>query len=99
MKIGYLIPVALLAAGLSGCIPKADPETAPPLEGSCDATRVEKHIGKALTPELGEQMKREAGADRLRIAHKDGAITMDYFAGRLNIFHDDARIIVRANCG
>jgi Peptidase inhibitor I78 family len=26
-------------------------------------------------------------------------ITMDYYPGRLNIFHDDKKVIVRVNCG
>jgi Peptidase inhibitor I78 family len=99
MKSVLLAPVALLAVGLSGCIPKAEMETASPASGTCDASRVEKSIGKALTPDLGEKLKREAGAELLRTAHKDGMITMDYNASRLNIFHDDANIIVRINCG
>jgi hypothetical protein len=52
-----------------------------------------------LTPELEQQMQKEAGAAMVRAAPQDGVITMDYNPGRLNIFHDDKNIIVRVNCG
>jgi Peptidase inhibitor I78 family len=105
MKSTLAIPVAILAAGLMACIPKADGEqvsggtAAPPGSGTCSSTGLDKHIGKTLTPELEQQMQKEAGAAMVRAAPQDGVITMDYNPGRLNIFHDDKNIIVRVNCG
>lgn len=93
--------IALLAiVSLAGCIPKADAEsTSPPSTAACNADGLQKHVGKTLTAELQKQMQKEAGAAVVRTAHKDGMITMDYNAGRLNIFYDDQNVIARINCG
>jgi hypothetical protein len=105
MKAMLAIPVAILAAGLMACVPQAEAEqasgetAAPPVDGSCTATGLDRHIGKTLTPALEKQMKTEAGAAMVRTAPHDGVITMDYNPGRLNIFHDDKNIILRVNCG
>jgi Peptidase inhibitor I78 family len=105
MKAILTIPVAILAAGLMACIPKADPERAsgeaavPAANGSCTTAGLDKHIGKTLTPELEKQMQKEAGAAMVRTAPQDGVITMDYYPARLNIFYDDKKAIVRVNCG
>jgi hypothetical protein len=99
------IPVAMLATGLMACIPKADAgqvsaePAASDLDGNCIATGLDKHIGKTLTPELEKQMKKEAGTAMVRTGPHDGVITMDYNPGRLNIFHNDKKVIVRVNCG
>lgn len=105
MKAARILPVAIVAAGLGACIPKADPgqaaqQTTPAdMTGPCVATNLDRHIGKMLTPELGEQMRKEANADLLRTAPDGGMITMDYNVGRLNIFYNDQKVIVRVNCG
>lgn len=79
----------------------APEEEAPTLDiaGGCKADLVQRHVGKPLTDALAAQMKKEAGAQMLRVAHENGMITMDYNSGRLNIFHNDARTIVKVNCG
>jgi Peptidase inhibitor I78 family len=105
MKAVLTIPVAILAAGLMSCIPKADGEQVsggtgePVSSGTCSSTGLDKYVGKTLTPQLEKQMQKEAGAALVRTAPQDGVVTMDYNAARLNIFHDDKNVIVRVNCG
>ena len=93
--------LGIAAPLLSGCAPKADPD---PVYGEfsdakCNANNVQSFLGQILSDKLADQMKSRSGASLLRIAHRDGVITMDYNANRLNIFHDDAKVIVRVNCG
>lgn len=106
MKIMLAVPVAILAAGLMACIPKADaePEQASsepiiPDVGNCNAAGLDKHVGSTLTPELQAAIKKQAGATMVRTAPDDGMISMDYNSGRLNIFYDKKKVIVRINCG
>ncbi|MFM2409925.1 MAG: hypothetical protein RL481_753 [Pseudomonadota bacterium] len=89
---------------LAGCIPKSvgprAADNAPPLfVPACEADKVQKFIGKLLNPDLAKQLQWEAGAALVRTAQNDAIITMDYNPDRLNVFHDDARIIARINCG
>jgi hypothetical protein len=99
------LPVAMLATGLSACIPASrDPQSpqmdaGPPISGPCNAGPVQRNLGKTLDVALGETMRREAGGEVLRTAPEGSPITMDYNAGRLNIFYDSQRKIVRINCG
>ena len=96
----HAIAFSLAALAVAGCIPKADADTvSDSSSGACNADPVQSYIGQTLTDDLAAKMQRKAGASVLRVAHKDGMITMDYNAGRLNIFHDDAKVIARVNCG
>lgn len=110
MKAAIWVPVAMLAVGVTACVPKPEDalagspgpsEEAPGAKspGPCDAQRVNRLIGRKLTSGTAEAAMNEAGAAIVRTAHKDGMITMDYNADRLNIFYDDANIIVRLSCG
>jgi len=105
MKKSTLLPVAMLASGLSACIPSthdqqsAETDTPRAVSGPCDAGKVQRHLGQSLDNALGETLRREAGANILRTATEGAPITMDYNPGRLNIFHDSQRKIVRINCG
>ena len=99
------LPVAMFATGLSACIPatrdQPSPEmsAAPAVSDTCDASKVQRDLGQSLDAALGEIMRSKAGANILRTAPEGGPITMDYNAGRLNIFYDSQRKIVRINCG
>jgi len=99
------LPVAMLATGLSACIPASrepqspEMEAGPHISGPWDAGPMQRNLGKTLDAALGETMRREAGAEVLRTSPEGGPITMDYNAGRLNIFYDSQRKIVRINCG
>jgi hypothetical protein len=98
-----LVFVAALAApALVACIPTADVEAASANTteaAACDSKTVQSYIGKRFTAVLAEQMRKEAGASIIRTGPKDGPVTMDYRVERLNIFYDDAMLIVIVNCG
>jgi Peptidase inhibitor I78 family len=103
-KAALAIITISAAAFVSGCIPKPDAErvstqilTAETVP--CNGTLVQKYIGKRFTAVLAEQMRKESGAIQLRTGPKDGAVTMDYIAGRLNVFYDDEMLIAVVNCG
>ncbi len=103
-KAALAIITVSAIAFVSGCIPKPDAvrvsdniksvETVP-----CNATVVQKYIGKRFTAVLAEQMRKESGAFQLRTGPKDGPVTMDYIAGRLNVFHNEEMLIAVVNCG
>jgi hypothetical protein len=105
--VRYFPPIAifLLSTVIAGCMPKADAgRVSSNAEAAnhailCNSNKLDRHIGATLTPDLGENMKKEAGASILRVAPHDGVITMDYSPSRLNIFIDKAQIIIRINCG
>jgi hypothetical protein len=86
------------AQGSKGSAPE---DEAPTLDilGGCKADGLKRFIGKPLTAALAEQMKKEAGASIVRTGHENGVMTMDFNSGRLNIFHNDAKAIVRVDCG
>ena len=103
-KAALAIITILAPAFVSGCIPKPDAERVSTNIKSvetvpCNSALVQKYIGKRFTAVLAEQMRKESGAIQLRTGPKDGPVTMDYIAGRLNIFHDDEMLIAIVNCG
>lgn len=93
------LPIALLSA----CIPTAENAEAvdnpPEFAGACDAGGLDYAVGKILTSDLESKLKSEAKAAKVRVAAHDGMISMDYSSERLNIFIDEARKIIRINCG
>ena len=94
----------LAGTALTGCIPAADPGQVSSNSdmadaAACDSKKVERYIGKRFTAVLAEQMRKEAGASVVRTGPKDGAVTMDYIAGRLNVFYDDEILIAVVSCG
>jgi Peptidase inhibitor I78 family len=105
--VRYFPPIAifLLSTVITGCVPKADAgRVSSNAEAAgqavlCNSSKLDHYIGASLTRDLGEHMKKEAGASILRVAPHDGVITMDYSPSRLNIFIDKAQIIIRINCG
>lgn len=94
---------SLLMLALTGCIPSAENadanQTTPEPTGSCDASKLDYAVGKTLTAEFEAKLKSEAKASVVRVAPHDGMITMDYSPARLNIFVDDAKKIIRIDCG
>ena len=97
-----LLVIAALAT--SACIPAADPGQVSSNSDMAEATAcnskvVERYIGKRFTAVLAEQMRKEAGASAVRTGPKDGAVTMDYIAARLNVFYDEAMLIAVVSCG
>lgn len=100
-KIALLVISALAT---SACIPAADPGRVSSNSdmtdaAACNSKAVERYIGKRFTAVLAEQMRKEAGASVVRTGPKDGAVTMDYIAARLNVFYDDEMLIAVVSCG
>lgn len=98
-------PIAAFAlpALLAGCMPYAENvengQAPPESSGLCNADKLDHAVGQKLTADLEARLKREARAELVRVAPHDGAITMDHSPARLNIFIDEARKIIRINCG
>jgi|GEM_PF-2219992 len=65
---------------------------------SCNADPVQWAIGRPATPQLAERLRREAGADTVRILPPDMAVTEEFRFGRLNIATDRSNVIVRLYC-
>ncbi|MEQ1549938.1 I78 family peptidase inhibitor [Sphingorhabdus sp.] len=101
LAMALALPLALVS--LSGCIPATENAEAgqipPEQAGSCDAAGLEQSVGKTLNSEFEAKLKSDAKASVVRVAPHNGAITMDYSPVRLNIFIDEARKIIRINCG
>ena len=90
------LPLALLPAALvlAGC---ATPP--PPMGGQCNADAAQRHVGHLATAEMVEAARKDAGADRVRTLKPGQMVTMEYLAGRLNLYLDAAGKIERIACG
>jgi hypothetical protein len=96
--------LVISALATSACIPAADPGMVSSSSditdaAACNSKTVERFVGKRFTAVLAEQMRKEAGASVVRTGPKDGAVTMDYIAARLNVFYDDEMLIAVVSCG
>lgn len=109
MKQVVNLHLAAVLVGLAACAPAANksesspaaetPAGQPELANACDASKLDDAVGQMLTADLQKKLQAEAKAEVVRVAPHNGAITMDYNASRLNIFVDDAKNIIRINCG
>lgn len=90
--------VALLPAMfvLAAC---ATPASPPPMTGQCNADAAQRHVGHAATAEMVEAARKDAGADRVRTLKPNQMVTMEYLAGRLNLYLDASGKIERIGCG
>ena len=68
-------------------------------QGSCDAGKVQDHVGETLTPAGAAKILAESGGMTVRVIAPGSAVTMDYRADRLNIEHDAQLKIVVIRCG
>lgn len=87
------LPAALL---LAAC---ATAEPPPSLAGQCNADAAQHHVGHAATAEMVEAARKDAGADRVRTLKPGQVVTMEYLAGRLNLYLDADGMIERIACG
>ena len=53
----------------------------------------------AASAEMVEAARKDAGADRVRTLRPGQAVTMEYLAGRLNLYLDASGNIERIACG
>ena len=93
LRLFTLMPVVLL---LAAC---ATPQATPPMTGQCNADAAQRHVGHAATAEMIEAARKDAGADRVRTLRPGQAVTMEYLAGRLNLYLDASGNIERIACG
>jgi hypothetical protein len=101
-----LAPIAAIAAAtmaLSGCAAQRaelreelartrdDPE--------CDATAVQNVIGQKVDTAMGERLRKASGAEVLRWAPPNSAMTMDFRPDRLTVAYDQNMAITQITCG
>ena len=72
---------------------------APPVAGQCNAEAANMHVGKAADTATIEAARKTAGAERVRTIKPGQAVTMEYLAGRLNLYLDASGNIERIGCG
>lgn len=89
-----LLPGTLLLAACATTAPEA-----PPVAGQCNADAAQGHVGHAATAEMIEAARKDAGADSVRTLKPGQAVTMEYLAGRLNLYLDANGKIERIGCG
>lgn len=65
----------------------------------CNASAVQKHVGKQASPALLAQARRESGAAIARILRPDDVVTLEYNDQRLTLATDEALEIRRVGCG
>lgn len=92
MRSLFLLPAVL---SLGAC---ATPE-APPMTSRCNAEAAQRHVGHAATAEVVAAARNDAGADTVRTLKPGQVVTMEYLAGRLNVYLDASGEIARIACG
>lgn len=108
MPLNRVTLLSLFAvAALAGCSAKDSSsdaattaeQTPPALSGTCDAKAVQSLVGKAITPTLAEEARRDAGASVARVLHPHQPVTMEYNSQRLNIDVDERNVVHQVSCG
>lgn len=89
-----LLPASLALAACATPTPDA-----PVAHARCDAAAAQRHVGHPATPEMVEAARRDAGAERVRTIKPGQMVTMEYLAGRLNLYLDASGRIERIACG
>lgn len=90
-----LLPSTLL---LAACATPAT-DAAAPVAGQCNADAAQAHVGHAATPGMIEAARKDAGAETVRTLKPGQVVTMEYLAGRLNLYLDASDKIERIGCG
>ena len=94
--------ISLLAACTSQPTAGGDGASATPpadMAQACNADAARGAIGKAATPEVVEQARREAGAASARVLKPVQGVTMEYRGDRLNVDVDDGNVVTGVRCG
>lgn len=65
----------------------------------CDATPAQSMIGAKADSAAGAKILALTGAEILRWAPPNSALTMDYRANRVTVSYDEAMVIDRISCG
>ena len=91
--------VLLAALALGGCTPPPQSTPAPPEDRSCDAAAAQRLVRREGSPQVAEEAQRLAGAKTVRFLHPGQIVTMEYRAGRLNLWLDENNRVMRISCG
>lgn len=94
-RFAIVLPVTLL---LAACATPAT-EEATAVAGQCNADAAQRHVGHPATAEMVEAARKDAGAERVRTLKPNQVVTMEYLAGRLNLYLDANGNIERIACG
>ena len=95
--------IAVLPLALIACTTPEPVEPAPPIrkpmEGVCDASALQEHLGHTASEKSGAILLELSGARSLRWVPPRTAVTMDYRPDRLTVGYDDDMKITRISCG
>jgi len=78
-----------------------DANATPPADmaQACNAEVAQGAVGKAATPAVVEQARRDAGAAIARVLKPGQVVTMEYRADRLNVDVDEGNVVTGVRCG
>ena len=93
-----VLPLALMACTTSEPVGPTPP-IRKPMDGTCDASAMQEHVGHTATEKSGAILLQLSGARTLRWAPPRTAVTMDYRPDRLTVDYDDDMKITRISCG
>jgi hypothetical protein len=92
------MPIRLLSLPMLALL-AACATTPEPAAGGCNADAAHAFVGHAASTDAAEAARKAAGADLVRVIKPGQAVTMDFRGDRLNLYLDDAGLILRASCG
>lgn len=108
MKAARLAAMTAAATiGLSGCVvnisdnasDRAGAVPPPPAPMTCNAQKVQYHVGHDATQAMGGAILKDSGARTLRWGPPGGAWTKDYREDRVNVSYDGNMKITEVTCG
>jgi len=65
----------------------------------CDATSVQSFIDQKATSEIAQKIMTRSFSEQMRWIPPHTAITEDYRSDRINLYYDNAFILIQINCG
>lgn len=100
MTIRLLLLAAALPLAACGTMGNVKEELAHASDNpECDATALQEMVGQRVDAEMGERLRRGSGAETLRWAPPNSALTMDFRPDRLTVSYDENMAITRISCG
>lgn len=95
----FALMPALLALGACSTTPTEPPSMADAAAGTCNADAADAFVGKRADDATVEAARTAAGAVTARTLKPGQVVTMEYLAGRLNLYLDANGNIERIGCG